>query len=252
MEQERKILTKEELDTCRLYLWGGITALLTLPLYLWDTIISLTMKDISTHLFTAVDWFYQCQNNPLLALRMLGLLNIITLLMTLPMYYSIYIAHRNKYNAASTLTLLLYLIGLSIYISNNAAIPLFVISGKYYSVAEEAQRVIFTAAGEAILARGADFTPGSFVGFILTEIAGIAFSILMLRGKIFGKAEAYCGITGLTCLSIFTICSTFLPGTFSIVIVIAMIGGIASVVWYVLVGRRLLHFSKGRLVNKVA
>lgn len=59
----------------------------------------------------------------------------------------------------------IYLVGIAIYASNNVAIPMALLSNNWYAAASEAQRSTLAAAGEAMLARGEDFTPGSLVGF---------------------------------------------------------------------------------------
>ncbi|GAB6273777.1 MAG: hypothetical protein STSR0004_06400 [Peptococcaceae bacterium] len=108
---------------------------------------------------------------------------------------------------------------------------------------------MLAAAGEAVLASGEDFTPGSFIGLIFGGIAAIMVSFVMLRGGIFGKATAWIGITGFTLLSVFTILSTFVPALFYIAFYIfGMIGGLFALAWFVLVARR--FFQLGRGVSK--
>ena len=144
------------------------------------------------------------------------------------------------------LALILYLVGTAIYISNNAAIPIFVLSAKYAVATTDAQRTLLAAAGEAILARGEDFTPGSFYGFFVTGIIGIVFSFIMLRGGIFSKTTAYTGILGFLLLSIYTIWSTFTPLLYNMALIIAVVGGLLSTAWYILVARRLFQLGRGR------
>ena len=95
-----------------------------------------------------------------------------------------------------------------------------------------------------MIARGADFTPGSFVGFFLTELAAMGFSLIMLRSRVFGRAIAYLGIVGFVFLSIFTICSTFFPALFAAGMIVAMIGGLSGMFWYTLVAFRLLRLRR--------
>mgnify|MGYP005845327555 CR=1 FL=1 len=224
-----------------LYKLGGIAALTAIPVFLLDIIISLGGGDVSPHTLTAVDWFALFQNKWLFGLRLLGIINIVSLTLMIPMYFAIYTVHRQVYKACAALAMIIYLTGMAIYISNNAAIPMFVLSSKYMAAATDAQRALLAAAGEAIVAKGADFTPGSFIGFFFTEIAGIAFSIIMLRGRIFIKAAAYAGILGFSFLTIFTVWVTFIPAMFDVAMIIAMVGGLSSMVWYILIGRRFLQ-----------
>lgn len=236
-------------DWRSLYRLGGIAALLAVPIFLLDTAISISGGDINPDILTAVDWFALYQNNALLGLRMLGLINIITITLTIPLYFALYTVQKHASKVYSTLAIILYLVGAAIYISNNAAIPMFVLSGKYFAAATNVQKSLLAAAGEAIVAKGADFTPGSFIGFFFTEIAGITFAFSMLKGRIFSKAAAYSGILGFGFLTIFTVWLTFVPAMFEAAMIIAMVGGLSSMVWYVLVGRRLLRLAKERRLS---
>ncbi len=57
----------------------------------------------------------------------------------------------------------------------------------------------------------------------------------MLRGRIFSRAAAYAGILGFSLLSIFTIWSTFVPVLFDVAMILALVGGLLSLAWYVLI-----------------
>jgi hypothetical protein len=226
-----------------LYRLGSMAALAVLLLALGDIIISFGGGDVNPDTLTAIDWFTLFQDSRLLGLRLLGIINIISLTVSIPLYFSLYAVHRKICNTYAVLAMILYLIGASIYISNNAAIPMYVLSSKYMAASTDVHRTLLAAAGEAIIAKGADFTPGSFIGFFFTEIAGIAFSYIMLRGRVFSKAAAYFGILGFVFLTVFTIWLTFIPVFFEIAMVIAMVGGLSSMVWNVLVARRLMQLG---------
>jgi hypothetical protein len=141
------------------------------------------------------------------------------------------------------LALILSLVGTAIYLSSNAAFPMLTLSTKYAAAATEVERTLLAAAGEAILTHGEDFTPGAFIGFLFGEIAIIAISLVMLQGRIFSKAAAYAGLLGGLFLTIFTIWSTFIPVLFQASMLLAMLGGISSIVWYILTARTLFRLS---------
>jgi hypothetical protein len=228
----------------RIYKLGGIAALIAFALFLLDIIISFGGGDVDPNTLTAVDWYAIYENNRLFGLRMLGFINVISLTVTIPLYLAIYALHKESYKVYATLTIILYLIGTAIYLSNNAAIPMSVLGSKYFAAATVSQRELLAAAGEAILAKGADFTPGSFIGFILTEAAGIFFSLIMLGGGIFSGKTAWAGILGFTLLTVFTVWVTFVSGYFQIAMITAMFGGIFSLAWHLLTARRLLQLSQ--------
>ena len=228
------------------YRIGGLAILIAIPMYLLDIGISMAVEgaDISPDALTAITLFDLYRENWILGFRALGLINVLTLVVSVPFFVALYGAHQQECRPYAALALIVWLVGATIYISNNAAIPISVLSSKYASATTDSQRTILAAAGEALIARGADFTPGSFVGFFLTEIAAIGFSLSMLRSRLFGRSIAYLGIVGFVFLSIFTICSTFFPALFTVGMVIAMVGGLLGLFWYILVALRLLRLGR--------
>ncbi|RJQ28418.1 MAG: DUF4386 family protein [Peptococcaceae bacterium] len=230
-----------------LYKVAGVAALVAMSANLLDVILGFGETEIFTYgAKTATDWFALFRDNWFKGLYTLGILNIVYMTCMAPIYYALYGAHRRKNSTAAALAMILFLVGMTIYISNNAAIPMLVLSGKYAAAATDAQRTLFAAAGEAVLAQGEDFTPGSFIGLILSGIAAITISIVMLRGRIFGKPTAWIGIAGFSFLSMFTILSTFVPALYLIAFyVFGMIGGLLALSWFLLVARR--FFQLGRL-----
>lgn len=235
-----------------LYKVGGTTALISVLLVLLDIIISILLPggDKGPGTRTVIDWFTLFQNNWYHALRDLGFLNIVNLVLGIPMFLALYAAHRRVNRAYAALATIFFFFGGAVYISNNTVIPMFVLSGKYAAATTDAQRSLLAAAGEAMLARGADFTPGSFIGFLLPSIASITISFVMLRGGIFSKAAAYTGILGFVFLLIFTVWAAFVPVLFDVAMMIAMPGGLLVMAWYILIARRL--FQLGRLEKKSA
>lgn len=193
---------------------------------------------------TAVDWFELFQTNWFFGLRNLGLLpNIPTLCLLIPVFMALYMLHKNTHQAQAALALILCLLGTGIYLSNNAAFPMLTLSAKYANATTDAQRTLLAAAGEAILARGEDFSPGAFMGFLFGEVAIITISIVMLRGRIFRRAAGYAGVAGGLCLAVFTVWCTFIPVYFEISMILAMIGGLFSIAWYILTARTLFHLG---------
>lgn len=75
---------------------------------------------------------------------------------------------------------------------------------------------MFLAAGQVILARGEDFTPGAFMGFLFLSISSIGISFIMLRSKVFSKVTAYAGILGTVILALFTVWATYIPTYYNV------------------------------------
>jgi hypothetical protein len=239
--------TSEKTDSnwVSLYKFGGIAALLSVLVILTD--IALTFVPAGAEppgSMTAVDWFRLFQDNWFFGLRNLGLLpNVLNLSLSIPLFLALYEAHKHTNKAYAALALILSLAGTAIYLSNNAAFPMLALSTKYAAAATDAQRALLIAAGEAILARGEDFTPGALMGFLFSETASLVISFVMLRGGIFSRATAYAGLLGAFFLTIFTIWTTFIPGFFEVAMIFALIGGLLSIAWNILTARRLLQLG---------
>lgn len=231
--------------------WRGIykiaAATLSISIFfmLLDIFSTVLFKEsIAFGALSATQWFAVFQNSWFSGLRNLGLFNVIELILSIPLLIALYVTHRETNKSVIAFAVVLSLVSAVIYISNNAAVPMLVLQGKYAVATTDAQKTLLAAAGEAMLARGEDFTPGSFTGFILGEIASIIIALVMLRGRAFGKATACFGIFGVGLLTVYTILATFLPSMQNIAMIIAMIGGPLSTVWYILIVRRLVRLGK--------
>jgi hypothetical protein len=245
MSQFNQVTDAETADSCWnwLYKVGGTTALIAVLVGLIEIIITF-LPGGSKSAETVIDWFTLFQNNWFLGLRNLGLLNIFITVLGIPTFFALYAAHRRVNQAYVVLAMIISFIGVAVYIANNTAFPMLTLSRQYATATTDAQRLILSAAGEALLAQGESHTPGTFMGFLLGEVAGIIISIVMLRSKVFSKATAYAGILGFALLLIFDICASFAPALFNVAMIVAIGGGLLSMTWYVLLARRLFQLGR--------
>ena len=114
---------------------GAITTIIVLCGIVIDIIVGsiITGGDISSLPQTAIDRFNQFNNNWILGLYNLDLLNVIIQFFTIPSIFAIYIAHKRTDNGYALLALVLFLIGTTIFIAGNIALPMFELSKKYFS-----------------------------------------------------------------------------------------------------------------------
>lgn len=228
-----------------LYKLGGAAALMAVLVGLSEIIITfLPGGGMSSGAETVIDWFTLFQNNWFLGLRNLGLLNIVLTALAVPIFFALYAAHRRVNQAYAALAMIIAFIGVAAFFATNRAFPMLELSRQYAAATTDAQRSMIAAAGQAMLSVGQSHTPGTFIGFLLTEVAGIVISIVMLRSQVFSKATAYAGILGFGLLLIFEVCSSFVPAL-GVAMLFAMGGGLLSMVWYILVARRLFQFGQG-------
>lgn len=221
-----------------LYKIGGTTALITIVVVLVEIGITFLpgVQHASTNTVSVVDWFVLFQNNWFLGLRNLGFLNIIGAALLGPTFLAIYSALRRDNDAYAALATTIFFVGIAVYLASNRAFAMLSLSGQYASATTDSERSLLVAAGQAMLAEGQ-----SRAGIFLIEFAGLLISAVMLGGKIFSRAVALAGILGNLLLMVVEI--AFLPPR-GVGMVIAACGGLSMMIWYLLVGRRLLQLGR--------
>ena len=224
------------------YKLSGVAALLIVLTALLEIILTFLPGGYASS-DTVTDWFMLFQNNWFLGLRNLGLLNIVMTLLGIPMFLALYITHRNIDPPYSALAMIISFIGVAVFYATNRAFPMLDLSNQYAAATTDAQRAMLSAAGQSMLSVGESHTPGTFIAFFLSEVAGILISFVMLRSKVFTPLNAYFGILGFSLLLIFEICSSFVPAFSDVVLIFAMCGGLMSMAWYILIARRLFQLS---------
>jgi hypothetical protein len=223
-----------------IYKIGGMAALVTVVVAFGEMVITF-LPGGNSPVETVFDWFTQLQSNWFMGLRNLGLLNIVMFSLGIPMYFALYTAHRKGNKAFGALAMVISFIGVAVFYATNRAFSMLELSGQYAQATTEAQRSMFATAGQAMLSVGRSHSPGTFISFFLGELAGVLMSVVMLRGKIFSKATALIGIIGFTLLSIFEMCTSFIPVLKEVAMIFAVGGGLLNIMWLILLGRRLFQ-----------
>ena len=226
------------------YKMAGTMALLIALAGLIDAITSMGIEARANSTVNIVEWFTIFQTNRFHALSNLGVINIVTLSLGIPIYLALCHTHSQERPAFSALAAVLFFIGAAIYFSSNTVFSLFALS-KQYALAAESQKPMLEAAGRSLLAQGADLTPGTFMGFFFTQTAGLLITSLMLCGRVFSKWVAMTGLSGYILTSIFFILAAFAPENYAMAMVFAMIGGLLLLAYQIMLGRR--FFQLGRL-----
>lgn len=230
-----------------IYRIGGIATIIVLCGIVIDMVVgTITGGDIDSLPQTAIGRFEQYRSNWLLGLYNLDLLNAINQLVMIPTVFALYAAHRKDNNANALFALILFLIGTTILVINNSALGMLDLSHKYFGATSDIQKNIIAAAGEALLVKGEHGSLGVFIGFALPIFANILMSIVMIKGKIFGKPSSWIGLFGNTLLLFYLVLVTFLPSTGNIAMAIAMPGGLLVMAWMILFTIRLFNLRKAR------
>lgn len=229
------VLKNSEKQWKSIYTIGIITTIFALTGILLDVIIgNITGGNLSTLPQTAIDRFTQFHDNKFIGLYNLDMLNIINQMVLIPTYFALYAVHRNVNNAYGFLALIVFLFGSVIMVAANTALPMFELSNKYFATTIESQKVLYAAAGESMLARGAHGSAGIFLGFFIPNIANFLMSIVMLKGRIFSKVNSWLGIIGSILMMLYVILVNFGSGVENMATVFAMPGGLLLMAWMIM------------------
>lgn len=189
---------------------------------------------------TAAEAFNLLQNN-----RIVGLLRLdLPTVLAIPLYYFVFLglfaALRRADFASTTLSTALAFVGATLVLATPTALSMIPLSEKYHAATTEEVRIQLQAAGEAILATDIWHGTGAFVGGILLQSSAVLISVVMLRSDVFSKTIGYVGIVthGLDLAHI--VLGVFLPVAG---IVLMAVAGPLYLIWFPLVGRRLLQLA---------
>ena len=226
------------------YKVAAIASLLIVLVGLVDIVTSMMGGEVHENsAVNMVDWFMLFQTNRLGALGNLGLFNILTLSLGLPLYLALFNIHRQTDPSFGGLAVLLFVMGTGIYISSNSIFSILALSDQY-AVASEAQKPLLEAAGRALLAQGADLTPGTFMGFFFTQCAAILMAFVILQGGVFNKTTGWLGVAGFGIMLVFFFIAAFVPGQFNTAVMISAPGGLLLMAYQILLARRLFQLAK--------
>lgn len=229
----------------KFYFVGGCAAMTSFALTLFDIIFgSMTSGNLSILPHTAIERFNEFQQSTFMGLYRLDFLNLISYMIMLFAYFAIVMAHQKENNPESIFAGLLAFVGTTIFISTNKALAMLNLSNKYFMTSNFAQRNLFAAAGEAMLASGEHGGLGVFIGFFILTCASLSISVVMLKGHVFSRVNSILGIVGHLLLLVYVIGVTFVPSMKAFAVIIAAPGGLMALAWIFLLSVKLIKLSK--------
>lgn len=221
------------------YMLGAMMACVVLAATVLDIVLTMVPAlDASTVPATAEGWLAQLGSQPWLGLRNLDLLNAALALVGLPLYFAISGAHRHARPATAMLAFIFAAAGALLFAGNNIALPMLQLAREHAHAAPDAC-VGLEAAASALLARGAHGSFGALPGFLVSEIGTLLTAVLMVRGRVFGRATGWIGIVGTGALMVYTVAITVTPGSEALMKGLAAPAGLLMLAWYALSARAL-------------
>jgi hypothetical protein len=213
-----------------LYRVGGTAALIMAVFIPIQIIIFVAWPPPST----VIGWFTLFQNNRLLGLLDMDLLLIVDQVLVALILLALYIALRRADQSFMAIALTAGLVGIAAYFASTAAFEMLSFSDQYAAATTEAERSVFLAAGQAMLAiwQGTAFD----VGYILEGVALLIIAVVMLRSTFFSKKIAYVGI-------LLGVMSLVAPAAGTIGLLFSL-GSLAPLeIWGILIARRLFQLG---------
>lgn len=183
---------------------------------------------------TAVDWFELFQDNRPVGLLDMDLLLVADNVLLVPIFLALYVLLRGEGESLTLIAVALGFLGIVFFIASNPAFEMLSLSEQHAAATTDAQRAIFLAAGEAMVAawQGSAFQ----VAYLLGSVAGIAVGVLMLRSAVFSNLAGWMAILG---------------NAVGLGLYVPVVGVYISVfsvlfleVWYILIAQRLLQLGK--------
>lgn len=142
---------------------------------------------------SAREWFALFHENRFVGLLLFDLFDLVNYGLIGLIFLALYGALREVNKSAMLVATTFAFVGIAVYLASNQTFAMLNLSDRFAAATTEAERAIFVAAGEALLAI---HTHGSGIqlSLFLLLLAGLIISLVMLRSGIFNKATAIVGI----------------------------------------------------------
>ena len=223
-------------DWKSLYRVGGVAALIAGVIFRRNLGPEISLFSAQKQPNTIVDWFTLLQNSRLLGLSYLNLFDILDYALVGLMLLALYVALRLANESYMAIATTLGFVGIAVYFASNTAFSMLSLSDQYAAATTDAQRSMFLAAGQAVLAINNPGTAyqgtGIYVSFLLLAVAGLIVSAVMLRSSIFGRVTAYVGILASAFDLAYCITFAFVP---AMTVYLLSAAGLLLMVWHILI-----------------
>jgi hypothetical protein len=213
-----------------LYMIGAVAALLSIVIIplsivaffiwpLWPENILLAIQE---------DW--------LAGLMGLDFMYLLSNVLAIPFFLVLYVTLKEVDDGWALVALTLGLLGLACLVPSRPILEMFTLSDQYAAAATDAERAVYHAAGEAVLAHFHGMAYHAH--YVLGSASLLISSFLMLRSDTFSRATAYVGI-----VSNIVVFGLYVP---EVGVYISMLSVVGYFLWYVLIARRLFQLGWGR------
>jgi len=227
-----------------MYLLGGVAAILAGLLFRRNLGVEIALFSPVKAPTSVNDWFSLLETHRLLGLVYLGIFDIVNYMLVGFMLLAL---SKVLWRFASGFTIIglwLGFLGIANYTSSNTALSLLSLSNQYATaISEDHKRLLFSA-GHALLSLNPFSSPGGYPGaggylsLLLVAAAGLIFSIIILRNKVFLPFTAYIGLAANGLDLMYCIAFLFVPATFTgrIGLLFIPAAGLLLMIWHIMIG----------------
>ena len=219
---------------------GGVAALVVLVLIPIQMIVFFIWLPPNN----VIGWFTLFQENAFVGLLDMDLLLIVDYLLLIGVFSALWASLRRANESLMAIALILQLVATATYLASTVAFEMLSLSNQYFAATTEVERSILLAAGQSMLVtwQGTAFD----VSYVLSALAVLMVSAVMLRSHFFNKPTAYAGFSA-------GILMLVPPTAGEIGVAFSLLSLVPLVVWLALIARRLLNtdiIGRGRLSVK--
>jgi hypothetical protein len=180
-----------------------------------------------------IGWFTLFHDNALVGLLDMDLLLVVDYLLLIGIFSALWASLRRANESLIAIALILQLVGTATYLASTVAFEMLTLSNQYATATTEAERSIFLAAGQAMLAtwQGTAFD----VSYVLSALAVLTVSAVMLRSHhLFSKTTGYAGLSA-------GVLALVPPTAGTVGLILSIVSLVPMVIWLALIAQRLLR-----------
>jgi hypothetical protein len=192
----------------------------------------------------ALEWFRLLQENRFVGLALLDFFDLVEFLLVGLIFLALYFALKPVSRRAALIGITCGLAGVLLSCVLNPALPMLALSEQYAAATTEAQQSTILVVGDSLLKNQPGIINqrmGIGIGLFLVLLAGLIFSIAMLRSDVFGKATA---VTGILANGIYLVYFCALAVAPLMIWLPPTLSAPFRMIWYILIAVKLFPLSK--------
>lgn len=221
---------------CRM---GGAAAFLMVACAAVTMVVILTLGGEPT---TPQEYFALLASNRLFGLLRMDLASVFTVGLYYFVFFGLYAALRRTRAPQGAFATALAFVGATLWFAKHSALSMIHLSDRYAAATTDAERARLLAAAEGVVATDVWHATGTVAGGVLLMSAAIIACVAMLQSGLFGKVAAWSGILANGLDLAHVLINLVAPGNPGDVLM--AVAGPLYLVWFVLLGRRLLELGR--------